>query len=450
MTGSGAEKGGQRDGRGNGLGDEKIRVLIFPAGAENALDIFDALRYSLRIEVFGASGKSDHASFVYPEGSYFEGDYYLTDAGFIDTFNSLIDENAIDVVIPTHDTVALFLAQHRGVLNACVLTSSADTALVCREKRRTFAAFAEEDFCPAVYGDETDVPPGAFPVFLKPNVGEGGRGTVFAADASAVRHARSADPDLVICEYLPGEELTVDCFSDRKGHLHFVGPRQRDRIQMGISFRSHTLPLSEDIQAIAERINTRLDLFGGWFFQLKQASDGRYKLMEVACRHAGTMALYRHKGVNFALLGVLECMGIDTEVIENPGTLALDRCLRARYAFDFSYQHVYLDFDDTLVIDGQVNRTAIAFLYQCANNKKEVTLLTRHARDIRQSLKKYRIDPGLFVDIVSLDWGQNKVDFIRIVDSILIDNSFAERKSASDALGIPVFDVDAVDALLLP
>ena len=39
----------------------KWNVLIFPAGAENALEIYEALRYNLNVEVFGASGKKDFA-----------------------------------------------------------------------------------------------------------------------------------------------------------------------------------------------------------------------------------------------------------------------------------------------------------------------------------------------------------------------------------------------------
>jgi len=50
----------------------KHNVLIFPAGSEIGLEIYHALKYSHHVEVFGASGKSDHASFLYEEGRYVE------------------------------------------------------------------------------------------------------------------------------------------------------------------------------------------------------------------------------------------------------------------------------------------------------------------------------------------------------------------------------------------
>jgi hypothetical protein len=44
------------------MGIKKCRVIIFPAGSEIGLEIFNSLKYSHHVEVFGASGKSDHAS----------------------------------------------------------------------------------------------------------------------------------------------------------------------------------------------------------------------------------------------------------------------------------------------------------------------------------------------------------------------------------------------------
>ena len=78
---------------------DKIRVLIFPAGAENALEIYDAIRYNVNIEAFGVSGKADHAQFVYDEEHYFESeDYYIgnKEARTIDKFEFKF--NGIDTV----------------------------------------------------------------------------------------------------------------------------------------------------------------------------------------------------------------------------------------------------------------------------------------------------------------------------------------------------------------
>jgi hypothetical protein len=41
----------------------RTRVLVFPCGAETATEIHQALRYSLHVELFGASSVDDHGRF---------------------------------------------------------------------------------------------------------------------------------------------------------------------------------------------------------------------------------------------------------------------------------------------------------------------------------------------------------------------------------------------------
>lgn len=122
------------------------------------------------------------------------------------------------------------------------------------------------------------------------------------------------DPTLLILDYLPGKEYTIDCFTDRHGVLRFVGPhRERARILNGISVNS--FPVKDPVFSnMAEVINKNLKLRGVWFFQVKEAKDGELGLMEIAPRVGGTMGLTRNMGVNLPLLTILDAM--DTEINE--------------------------------------------------------------------------------------------------------------------------------------
>lgn len=426
---------------------EKTNVLIFPAGSENAIEVYESLYQHIDIEVFGASGKSDHASYLYPEDHYSEGNYYVNDPEFNQRFNQLIDKWNIDIVIPTHDTIAQFLAENRDDINAKILTADAETADICRHKKKTLALFSDCEFCPKVYSSLDEASSADYPLFLKPNIGEGGKRTkILLSQEESVE--LSQEDDLIICEHLPGEEYTVDCFTNRRGELLFCGIRQRDRIHMGIAMRSHTLDASEDVLRIARTINSRINMFGGWFFQLKEGRSGKLKLLEISCRHAGTMSLYRHKGVNFALMGIYELNGIDVVPLEVAGSWSLDRCLKARFKFPFEFDTVYVDLDDTLIVKGAVNTTLIHFLYQCVNENKKIVLLTKHDSSLKSTLTRFKINPALFDQIIHLSTNESKASYIKKTKSIMIDNSFAERKLVSEAHGIPVFDVDAVDCLI--
>lgn len=422
----------------------KKNVLIFPAGAENALEIHASLRHSVHFKVYGGSSVEDHARFAYD--NYIGGMPMLADPDFLAGLNEIIRTHAIELIFPTHDTVAQFMAEHRDEIEATVVTADARTALICREKRRTFALFQDEDFCPEVFPEAEAV--SAFPVFVKPSIGEGGKGAKLIRDRESLAAATAANADLIICEWLPGDEFTVDCFTDRRGQLLFAGPRSRDRVKMGISFASRTAPLTDEIAAIAEAINDRLDFRGLWFFQLKRAGDGRLKLLEISTRLAGTMSVYRQLGVNFSLLSAFDALGRDVTILVNNLPLALDRCLLARYRVDYPYDTVFIDYDDTIVHEGQVNELVMRFLYQCANRRIRRVLVTRHAGDLAAHMRAHGIAAELFDEIRHLQEGEPKSAQVSGPRAVFIDNHFPERLDVQRNCGIPVFDVDAVEALV--
>lgn len=425
----------------------KRRVLIFPAGSEIGLEIFNSLKYSHHVEVFGASGISDHASFIYEDGRYVEdASLYVDRADFIERLNGHIQRLRIEFIYPTHDTIANFLAQNQTLVSAKVITSCAATNAIARSKRETYKAFQLFDFCPAVFAEPS--PNLAFPVFLKPDDGQGGKGTFRADDAHDLAFYLHKSPDLLAMEFLPGEELSVDCFTDFNGALLFIGPRTRERVRMGISFRSTAVQVTEEIRQIAHAINNTVELNGAWFFQVKQNKQGLFKLLEFAPRQSSTMGLYRHTGVNFALLSLFNAMKMPVEVLPNSYPLQLDRYLHNRFKAGLSYSRVYIDFDETIVDGNQVHDRVMAFLYQCRNQRIEIVLLTKHRYDLGETLHQCGISKNLFTNIIQLSDDQKKWKLINPQESIFIDNYWFDRKEVAEKLGIPVFDVDAVECLL--
>ena len=426
--------------------DKRFNILIFPAGSEIGFEIYNSLKYNLHIELFGASAKSDHARFLYDKDHYFEGDYYITDVNFIENFNSLLRHLNIDIIMPTHDSIALFLAKNKANITANILTSPYQTALIAREKKLTFNLFKNLDFCPIVYDyPYNDV---TFPVFLKPNIGQGAKGTCVVNNKEDLQIKINENPDLIACEYLPGEELSVDCFTNRKRELLFVGPRTRERIQMGISFNSSSVALTREIQEIAETINKMVEIQGAWFFQVKKDDKGKFKLLEFAVRQASTMGLYRQLGVNFALLSIFDSLDIDVKILKNNYSIELDRCLFSRYRIGLEYNRVYFDFDDTLIINNRVNETALKYLYQCKYRQIKICLLTKHEFDLDETLQKYCLAKNLFDEIILLKPDDDKIKYIIPNYSIFIDNYYFDREKVSSKLHIPVFDVDAIESLL--
>lgn len=426
--------------------DTKHRALIFPAGSEIGLEIFNSLKYSHHVDVFGASGKNDHASFVYEEDRYVEGAFYVDQPDFVERFNHLLRTLQIEFVYPTHDTVAYYLSGHQSELEARVLTSCAETNRIARFKRQTYDLFRSFDLSPEVFAAPyRDLP---FPVFLKPDDGQGGKGTCIAENHEDLAFHLGKSPDLLVTEFLPGEELSVDCFTDFNGELLFVGPRTRERVQMGISFRSTSVQVTEEIGRVARCINETVSLNGAWFFQIKKDNDGKFKLLEFAPRQASTMGLYRHPGVNFALLTLFNALGRPVEILQNDYSVQLDRCLHNRYRADLTFRRVYIDLDETLIVGEHVHDRAMAFLYQCRNRGIDIVLLTKHLYDVAETLRTCGISEHLFNDIIQVPESQEKSRFIDPDGAIFIDNYWYDRRAIKQKWNIPVFDVDGIECLL--
>jgi len=74
-----------------------------------------------------------------------------------------------------------------------------------------------------------------FPCFVKPVFGKGSRDSHRCANRSELEHYCAQHQDMLIQEYLPGEEYTVDVLSDLAGVPRFAVPRARLETKDGIT-----------------------------------------------------------------------------------------------------------------------------------------------------------------------------------------------------------------------
>ena len=415
----------------------KIHVLIFAAGETNSVELHDALSYNVNVEVYGASSIDRHGGYLFK--NYRSDLPLISEDGFIEAFNALIDDWKIDLVFPNHDDIALFLAEHQQEIHAKVIVSSYETAAICHDKKKIYKRFEDCDFCPTLYSDFL-----TFPVFIKPRVGLGSKGVKLIKSETDIPDHFEKEK-YIISEYLPGMEMSVDCLTDLAGNLRACYPRVRNRVLAGICTAGTTAAATDEIVKIAETLNARLDFRGIWFFQIKQDINGHFKLLECATRCSSTMCLTRARGVNLPLLSVYLFMGHDVSVFDNSVHIKMDRVFISRYKLDFDYEYVYIDYDDTVIEKDKVSLLAIRFIYQCRNKGISVVLLTRHESynedSLYESLEKHGISIKLFSEIIILDAEDEKYKKISQKNAIFIDNAFKERES-------PVYDVEGIETLL--
>ena len=425
---------------------KKLKILVFPCGSEIGLEIHRSLKYSSHVELIGASSVDDHGKFVFEE--YIGRLPFIDSDNIINELHKIVQEFDIDAIYPAVDKVIWKLKQFENELGCKVISSEFATTEICLSKINTYSVLKATIKVPQVYGKIDEI--NKYPVFIKPDIGYGTRGVFKANNANEANNflERNKTTKFVITEYLSGDEYTVDCFTDRHGELKFIGPRKRNRVSNGISV--NTGPVKTDISIfdeLAVKINQKIKFRGAWFFQVKKDSNGELTLLEIASRLGGSSALYRGKGVNFALLSIFDAFDVDVDVLQNDYDIELDRALDNKYKLDISYSTVYVDFDDCLIINSKVNTQLVSFLYFCLNNGKRLVLLTKHAIDINESLTKYRLT-GLFDEVIHIDKNDRKANYIINNDSIFIDDSFVERKDVCTEKNILVFSPDMLEVLM--
>lgn len=423
-----------------------VNVLVFPCGSEIGMEIFQSLKYSRFIQLYGGSSVDDHGQYVYQN---YIGDLpYFNAPDFIEKLNEVIDKYEIDYIFPAHDNVVLLCAEHAEELHAKVVTSSYKTADICRHKAKTYELFANEFFNPIVYKNTEEV--NEYPCLIKPDAGQGSYGVKKIVNEMQLKEELALTKEqMVIVEYLPGDEYTIDCFTDKNHELKFVSMRIRKRTKSGISVCSYVVPTEETVQEIAKIINEKLEMRGMWFFQLKKNKDGEYRLLEIAPRVAGAMCVHRAIGVNLPLLSVYDQMGIEVSCAPVLSDITVDRALINRFNFGNDYKRAIVDYDDTIIIKGKVNTQMMMFLYQCKNQNKQIILLTKHAGDLEKNMEQHGIGKELFDEIIHIKPDEEKTDYIEANENdLFIDDSFSERSKMQKKYGLYAFSVDMLEVLL--
>lgn len=423
---------------------KKYKVLIFPAGTEIAFEIQNALKFSKFVELYGANSIPSHEEFVFERCT--EGVPFINAPDFFDSLNRIVDQHGIDFIYPAHDNVCLALTKESERIHAKIVTSPLKTVEICRSKNKTYEFFSDMYYVPKFYRSVEEIE--CYPVFIRPSVGQGSEGAKKILCREDLIREMQSGTEYTICEYLPGNEYTVDCFTDKNKKLRVCHQRIRERIRTGIAVRSRLVATEPEIWSIANDINSKLDFNGAWFFQVKKNQNGAYRLMEISPRIPGTMGTSRNLGINYPLLTLYNMLGYDVDIIDNGNEILLDRAFISRYKTNIKYKKVYIDFDDTICLGDKINIPMVSFLYQCVNKKIPVVLLTKHDHDIYKTLSDFCLSEKLFSNIIHISHDEDKSKYIEPEEAIYIDDSFSERLNIHKKTGIPVFDLDMIESLI--
>jgi carbamoyl-phosphate synthase large subunit len=149
---------------------------------------------------------------------------------------------------------------------------------------------------------QTDPASWAYPVIVKPRTGSGSR-DISLAESGAALTAMGASADFIAQEYLPGDEYSIDVLADAGGRVVASVPRDRTRVDSGVSVAGRTIHDAE-LERFGRAVATATGLTYVANVQCRRDLAGRPALLEVNPRFPGAMPLTVASGVDMPRMAV--------------------------------------------------------------------------------------------------------------------------------------------------
>ena len=303
-----------------------MNVLILSAAAKVLLvRAFQAAARPGR--VFAADLGPDNAALFEADGAVL---LPRTDApGFPGALAKACAHHGIGLVVPTRDADLPILAGLKAgfaALGVTILVAEAAALATCQDKRAFVAFCAAHGFAtPRTFAPSET--PEAFPVFVRPATGAGGRGARRVDRAADL----PADEDLLVQTFETAPEWSVDVLMDLAGRPLQAVPRRRLQVRDGEAVKSRT----ENVPALTEQslaLCAALGLVGHNVVQAFYSPETGVRFVEINPRFGGASNLSIQAGLA-SPERILQMVAGDTAKAAAPRALTWDLTM-LRYSQD--------------------------------------------------------------------------------------------------------------------
>jgi carbamoyl-phosphate synthase large subunit len=267
---------------------------------------------------------------------------------FIPSILTLCKEKKVDIILPLVTKELIPLANNISAfenIGTKVLVSPAASLEIANNKSRLYEflqwrgiAVPEFNIIETVEQFQDAVVALGYPekeVCFKPSISNGSRGfriitnqqneldvllnqkptSTYISFADAVRILSSGKfPQLLVSEYLPGDEYSVDCIANH-GESVIIVPRLRKRMINGISVEGEFVN-NESIINYCRHIIKELQLHGNIGIQVKQSAKGEYLILEINPRVQGGISTALGAGINLPVLAIKQEMNMSIPASE--------------------------------------------------------------------------------------------------------------------------------------
>lgn len=306
-----------------------LKVLWTIAGSMGTISDIDMLKKvkSFNIDVVTADSEDkDAAGFVVTGKKYVVPK--IKDSKYVDALLEICKKEEITTIIPQYTEELVLMAENidrfKSLGIKVLVTEDIEKLKVANNKYELYNFFDNRDFvpkyrlCSSIASIKSAVLELGYPnanLCIKPVKGEGGKGfriiteemiDLFNEAPGSPKinieayinqlKASAKIPELLVTEYLPGKEYSVDCVC-RNGITFFCIPRQRIETSMGVSSVS-LIEKNEELIAYSKEIISSLNLSYNINIQFKYSDEGKPKLIEINPRVSGSLVANSGAGIN--------------------------------------------------------------------------------------------------------------------------------------------------------
>jgi carbamoyl-phosphate synthase large subunit len=265
---------------------------------------------------------------------------------YIPAIQEIVKQHNVRLLVPLTDLDLRSLARHRdefAALGCTVMIGSESAITLCRDKAQTNALIGRAGLATIrTFTLSEFLAQPFYPCFVKPISGSASVGTGIMRNEKELRGHVSVFGDLMIIqEYVPGAEFTVDVYRQRSGAVRCVVPRQRLQVRSGEVEKGLTVKDDEMIRCATVLAEALPDMWGVFCCQCRRSGNGPPRFFEINPRFGGGAPLSMAAGANLPLYLLQDVLGLPiTAEIGN----FTDRLLMLRYD-DALFLQVNDDFD---------------------------------------------------------------------------------------------------------
>lgn len=234
---------------------------------------------------------------------------------YIPALLKLVEEHDISLVVPLTDLDLRSLARQRQrfeKIGCTVATGSEHAVTLCRDKSRINSMLGKAGLAMIeTHTLEEFLKKPFYPCFIKPIRGSASLGTGMLRNEKELKaHVATYGDVMLVQEYVPGREYTIDVFRTRSGQVKCVVPRQRLQVRSGEVEKGITVKNDTLIDATLQLTSCMGDLWGVFCCQCRWMENGPLRFFEINPRFGGGVPLSIAAGANFPLYLLQETLNL--------------------------------------------------------------------------------------------------------------------------------------------